>query len=85
MIKSTNNTNSAIPIIAVTAYEHTVQMAGAFDDIISKPVMSHEILQRLKQFCDVSNAAGTSESIPSSPRSLGDGESFAVGLGETKS
>ncbi|RUS12780.1 CheY-like superfamily, partial [Endogone sp. FLAS-F59071] len=81
MIKSTNNTNSAIPIIAVTAYEHTVQMAGAFDDIISKPVMSHEILQRLKQFCDVSNVTGAGGSIPSLPRSLGGGEGIAVGLG----
>lgn len=51
MIKSTNNSNRETPIIAVTAYERTVQLAGAFDDILSKPVTKHIILQRLKQYC----------------------------------
>ncbi|KAG1114477.1 hypothetical protein G6F42_014174 [Rhizopus arrhizus] len=50
-IKSTNNNNRETPIIAVTAYERTVQLAGAFDDILSKPVTKHVILQRLKQYC----------------------------------
>jgi CheY-like chemotaxis protein len=51
MIKSTNNSNRDTPIIAVTAYERTVQLAGAFDDILSKPVTKDIISQRLKQFC----------------------------------
>ncbi|KAI9494658.1 hypothetical protein BDB00DRAFT_871209 [Zychaea mexicana] len=51
MIKSTNNLNRTTPIIAVTAYERTVQLAGAFDDIISKPVTKSTIYQRLQQFC----------------------------------
>ncbi|RCH94362.1 hypothetical protein CU097_013608, partial [Rhizopus azygosporus] len=50
MIKSTNNNNRDTPIIAVTAYERTVQLAGAFDDILSKPVTKDVISQRLKQF-----------------------------------
>lgn len=51
MIKSTNNNNRKTPIIAVTAYERTVRVAEAFDDIISKPVTKDIILQRLKEFC----------------------------------
>ncbi|KAG0172634.1 hypothetical protein DFQ28_007650 [Apophysomyces sp. BC1034] len=51
MIKSTNNVNRDTPIIAVTAYERTVQLAGAFDDILSKPVTKDTILQRIRQFC----------------------------------
>lgn len=51
MIKSTNNSNRETPIIAVTAYERTVQLAGAFDDILSKPVTKDVISRRLKQFC----------------------------------
>ncbi|CEP15798.1 hypothetical protein [Parasitella parasitica] len=51
MIKSTNNSNRETPIIAVTAYERTVQLAGAFDDILSKPVTKQVISQRLKQYC----------------------------------
>lgn len=53
MIKSTNNCNRETPIIAVTAYERTVQLAGAFDDILSKPVTKNTISQRLKRFCRV--------------------------------
>ena len=51
MIKSTNNSNRDTPIIAVTAYERTVQLAGAFDDILSKPVTKSIIYQRLQQLC----------------------------------
>lgn len=51
MIKSTNNSNRDTPIIAVTAYERTVQLAGAFDDILSKPVTKTVIYERLQQFC----------------------------------
>ncbi|OBZ84475.1 hypothetical protein A0J61_07472, partial [Choanephora cucurbitarum] len=43
MIKSTNNNNRQTPIVAVTAYERTVQLAGAFDDILSKPSTSHGV------------------------------------------
>lgn len=52
MIKSTNNANRDTPIIAVTAYERTVQLAGAFDDILSKPVTKNIIRERLEQFCN---------------------------------
>lgn len=55
MIKSTINMNTSTPIIAVTAYEHTVQLAGAFDDILNKPVTTQIILNRIKQFCDIWN------------------------------
>lgn len=51
MIKSTNNINRDTPIIAVTAYERTVQLAGAFDDILSKPMTKDIIRDRLEQFC----------------------------------
>ncbi|KAI9486921.1 MAG: hypothetical protein EXX96DRAFT_627509 [Benjaminiella poitrasii] len=51
MIKSTNNGNRETPIIAVTAYEKTVQLAGAFDDILIKPVTKDLIHQRLQKFC----------------------------------
>ncbi|KAI9010476.1 hypothetical protein CLU79DRAFT_773210 [Phycomyces nitens] len=51
MIKSTNNVNRETPIIAVTAYERTVQLAGAFDDIVSKPMTKDIILQRVSKFC----------------------------------
>ncbi|KAI8970228.1 hypothetical protein BDF20DRAFT_838604 [Mycotypha africana] len=51
MIKSTNNINRETPIIAVTAYERTVQLAGAFDDIVGKPVTKDVILRRLHKFC----------------------------------
>ena len=46
-----NNLNKSTPIIAVTAYERTAQLAGAFDDILSKPVTKSIIYQRLQQFC----------------------------------
>lgn len=66
MIKSTNNSNRETPIIAVTAYERTVQLAGAFDDILSKPVTKDIISQRLKQFCKVQHpeASSSSSTIP---------------------
>ncbi|KAI8384454.1 uncharacterized protein BYT42DRAFT_529487 [Radiomyces spectabilis] len=52
MIKSTNNVNRTTPIIAVTAYERTVQLAGAFDDILGKPVTKDVIQHCLARFCD---------------------------------
>jgi CheY-like chemotaxis protein len=51
MIKSTNNSNRETPIIAVTAYEQTVQLAGAFDEILCKPVTKNIISQCIEQFC----------------------------------
>ncbi|KAK4515895.1 uncharacterized protein ATC70_010853 [Mucor velutinosus] len=45
MIKSTNNINRNTPIIAVTAYERTLQLASVFDDILCKPV-TKEIVSR---------------------------------------
>ncbi|KAI8580806.1 hypothetical protein K450DRAFT_236075 [Umbelopsis ramanniana AG] len=71
MIKSTINMNSTTPIIAVTAYEHTVQLAGAFDDILNKPVTTQIILNRLKQFCDIWNVPTASSNLqqPTMPKS----------------
>lgn len=69
MIKSTNNSNRETPIIAVTAYERTVQLAGAFDDILSKPVTKDIILQRLKQFCGRPPPVTTPSLPPSSTTS----------------
>lgn len=45
MIKSTNNINRNTPIIAVTAYERTLQLASVFDDTLCKPV-TKEIVSR---------------------------------------
>lgn len=69
MIKATINMNSTTPIIAVTAYEHTVQLAGAFDDILNKPVTTQVILNRLKQFCDIWNVPAATGALqqPSAP------------------
>ncbi|KAI8090062.1 uncharacterized protein BX664DRAFT_264234 [Halteromyces radiatus] len=50
MIKSTKNHNQKTTIIAVTAYERTVQLADTFDDVISKPVTKEMIQQRLQLF-----------------------------------
>ncbi|KAG2176702.1 hypothetical protein INT44_007366 [Umbelopsis vinacea] len=71
MIKSTINMNSTTPIIAVTAYEHTVQLAGAFDDILNKPVTTQIILHRLKQFCDIWNVPTATGNLqpPAMPKS----------------
>lgn len=63
MIKSTNNSNRETPIIAVTAYEKTVQVSGAFDDILSKPVTKDVIFQRLKQFCKIGEEETSSKNI----------------------
>ncbi|CAO3595486.1 unnamed protein product [Absidia cylindrospora] len=51
MIKSVNNRNQNTPIIAVTAYERTVQLADTFDDIVSKPVTREIVEQRINFFC----------------------------------
>ncbi|RUS29283.1 hypothetical protein BC938DRAFT_480836 [Jimgerdemannia flammicorona] len=59
-------------------------MAGAFDDVISKPVTSQEISQRLKQFCNIShatNTSGSSGSIASSPVfAAGGGQDAMIGV-----
>ncbi|KAL9538066.1 hypothetical protein MBANPS3_011225 [Mucor bainieri] len=73
MIKSTNNNNRETPIIAVTAYERTVQLAGAFDDILSKPVTKHVILQRLTQYCKHygdAHAFNVSDSVKAAPAAV---------------
>lgn len=64
--------NSTTPIIAVTAYEHTVQLAGAFDDILNKPVTTQLILHRLKQFCDIWNVPTATGNLqaPATPKTL---------------
>ncbi|KAI8887230.1 hypothetical protein K501DRAFT_330660 [Backusella circina FSU 941] len=50
MIKSTNNINRNTPIIAVTAYERTLQLANIFDDNLNKPVTKESILRCIRQF-----------------------------------
>ncbi|KAG0229331.1 hypothetical protein BGW41_003065 [Actinomortierella wolfii] len=49
MIKSTQNTNSLTPIIAVTAFPDLA--AQIFDDMIVKPVTKQELDKKLTQFC----------------------------------
>lgn len=49
MIKSTNNINRNTPIIAVTAYEHTLQLAGIFDDTLNKPVTKEVVMQCIQR------------------------------------
>ncbi|KAI8367448.1 hypothetical protein EDC96DRAFT_506872 [Choanephora cucurbitarum] len=49
MIKSTNNINKNTPIIAVTAYEETLQQANIFDDTISKPVTKETISRSIQR------------------------------------
>lgn len=81
MIKSTNNNNRETPIIAVTAYERTVQLAGAFDDILSKPVTKHVILQRLKRYCKhygEAHASNFSETVKTAPAVMSSGDSASI-------
>lgn len=49
MIKSTSNINKNTPIIAVTAYERTLQLASIFDSTLSKPVTKETILKCIRQ------------------------------------
>jgi serine/threonine-protein kinase RIM15 len=59
MIKSTNNVNRNTPIIAITAYERTLQLASIFDDTLSKPVTKESITKCMRQ-------VGNLSSLPSS-------------------
>lgn len=68
MIKSTNNPNRETPIVAVTAYEQTAQLAGAFDDIISKPVTKNVIAQCIEHFCLSPERKSFVTSIPPTPK-----------------
>jgi DNA-binding response OmpR family regulator len=52
MIKSTNNINRNTPIIAVTAYERILQLAGIFDDTLNKPVTKESVLRCIRQLSD---------------------------------
>jgi CheY-like chemotaxis protein len=70
MIKSTINMNTSTPIVAVTAYEHTVQLAGAFDDILNKPVTTQIILNRLKHFCDIWNVPTATGGLQSPAKAI---------------
>ncbi|KAF8980960.1 hypothetical protein BGZ46_003420 [Entomortierella lignicola] len=51
MIKSTQNTNSLTPIIAVTAFPDLA--AQIFDSMLVKPVTKEEIEKRLQFFCPI--------------------------------
>jgi len=51
MIKSTQNTNSLTPIVAVTAFPDLA--AQIFDYMMVKPVTREEIEKRLQFFCPV--------------------------------
>ncbi|KAF9974442.1 hypothetical protein BGZ73_002127 [Actinomortierella ambigua] len=68
MIKSTQNTNSLTPIIAVTAFPDLA--AQIFDEMIVKPVTKQELDKRLNQFCPlpaVSTSSPASHSEQSTP------------------
>lgn len=76
MIKSTQNTNSLTPIVAVTAFPDLA--AQIFDYMMVKPVTREEIEKRLQLFCpiqpNVSEVATPSkESVPQ----MGAGEFLA--------
>ncbi|ORZ09533.1 hypothetical protein BCR42DRAFT_381630 [Absidia repens] len=64
MIKSVKNRNQSTPIIAVTAYERTVQLADTFDDIVSKPVTREIVEQRINFYCQRIGADGLNVSSP---------------------
>lgn len=51
MIKSTQNTNSLTPIVAVTAFPDLA--AQIFDYMMVKPVTREEIEKRLQFFCPI--------------------------------
>lgn len=51
MIKSTQNTNSLTPIVAVTAFPDLA--AQIFDNMMVKPVTREEVEKRLQYFCPI--------------------------------
>lgn len=55
MIKSTQNTNSLTPIVAVTAFPDLA--AQIFDYMMVKPVTREEIEKRLQFFCPIQPTA----------------------------
>jgi DNA-binding response OmpR family regulator len=57
MIKYTNNINRNTPIIAVTAYERTLQLASVFDDTLCKPVTKEIVLRCIRHITDRNSAA----------------------------
>ncbi|GAA5809844.1 hypothetical protein MFLAVUS_003259 [Mucor flavus] len=52
MIKSTNNINKHTPIIAVTAYEGTLQFTGIFYCTLNKPVTKEGVLRCIRPLAD---------------------------------
>lgn len=52
MIKSTNNINKHTPIIAVTAYEGTLQFTGIFYYTLNKPVTKEGVLRCIRPLAD---------------------------------
>ncbi|KAI7830233.1 hypothetical protein BC939DRAFT_407070 [Gamsiella multidivaricata] len=76
MIKSTQNTNSLTPIVAVTAFPDLA--AQIFDYMMVKPVTREEIEKRLQFFCPIqSNVSETPtpgrENAPTTGQWVGDG------------
>lgn len=65
MIKSTNNINRNTPIIAVTAYERTLQLASVFDDTLCKPVTKEIVLRCIRHITDRNSTAIHWSSTPS--------------------
>ncbi|KAK3818535.1 MAG: hypothetical protein J3Q66DRAFT_281986 [Benniella sp.] len=62
MIKSTQNTNSLTPIVAVTAFPDLA--AQIFDSMMVKPVTREEIEKRLQYFCPI-QPSGSEAPTPS--------------------
>ncbi|KAF9917136.1 hypothetical protein BX616_001835 [Lobosporangium transversale] len=81
MIKSTQNTNSLTPIIAVTAFPDLA--AQIFDYMMVKPVTREEIEKRLQFFCPIQSNVGETptpnrENAPSQGLSGGEGPSVSL-------
>ncbi|KAI9270330.1 hypothetical protein BDA99DRAFT_317544 [Phascolomyces articulosus] len=70
MIKSTHNINQHTPIVAVTAYERTAQLAGSFDDIICKPINRALVSQQIRHFRKPSSSSPISSLASINSKSL---------------
>lgn len=72
MIKSTNNINKHTPIIAVTAYEGTLQFTGIFYHTLNKPVTKEGVLRCIRPLGDTAwpNSSASTYFGASSPQNI---------------
>jgi CheY-like chemotaxis protein len=87
MIKSTNNVNKNTPVIAITAYERTLQLASIFDDTLSKPVTKESITKCMRQVGNLSSLPSSIHSGPihwPAPTSISQTISTPLSLASTK-